>query len=84
MSEWKALEDAVRGGDWSRVRALAQSGLVEWRSVRGFLEALTGSDAADLDGVLVELLAAAEADPVDAARVEAAMVWLRSLVDVGD
>ena len=80
MHEWKNLEDAIERGDWSSVRTLAKTACEEWKSARAFAEALTGSDASALDAVLVELAAAADAEPVDAARVKAAMAELRSLV----
>ena len=81
MNDWKAVEDAVARRDWIRVRALVRSAHDEWRSVRGFAEAITGSSAAVLDDVLVELLDAASAEDVVPTRVEAALDRLRSLLD---
>ena len=81
MTEWESFDDAVARGDWARLRTLAQTALTEWRSVRGFAEALTGASAGNLDEVLVDLLAAAKAEPVDATQVERATVRLRALVE---
>ena len=54
----------------------------EWRAVRGFVEAGSG-DAGRFDEVLVELLAAVEASPVEIERVERAMAPQRTLFEVG-
>ena len=79
---WSPCEVAIEHRDWQTARRLARTAVSEWRAVRGFVEAGSG-DAGRFDEVLVELLAAVEASPVEIERVERAMAPQRTLFEVG-